>query len=431
MSEVTEELLNDFKKIIVDMVKDILTTFPEYEANLNVHLKNIIASSENGENVMESVKFVYSHCKKVYPERFFDILYQNTELFTRTGGSGTSSTKKKNNTEFLPGIDFSLLWKENITDNTRETIWKYLQLVLFTIVSTMSDGKSFGDTAKLFEAINEEEFKSKLEDTISQMQKMFDSEGKEGAEGMGSANSSGSGSGINLEDLPNPSDIQDHVSKILDGKLGKLAKEIAEETASELNIDMENATSVNDVFKKLFQNPTKLMGLVKNVGSKLDTKMKSGDIKESELLQEASEILQNMKNMPGMGNLQSMMAKMGMNMGGASGGGKMNMGAMQNHINQNLRAAQQRDRMRAKLAAKQQTQESKVQQQQAQQQDSKNQQHTQAQAQQAQNIHKVGESNGVENLVFSTGEKVEKSSRTNNENQPQQTKNKKKNKNKK
>lgn len=401
MSEVSEELLNDFKKIIVDMVKDILTTFPEYETKLNIHLKNITTSDNN---VIDSVKFVYNHCKNVYPERFFDILYQNVELFTKKGIS----------TEFLPGIDFRLLWKENITDNTRETIWKYLQLVLFTIVSTMSDGKSFGDTAKLFEAINEEEFKSKLEDTISQMQKMFDNtEGGSGSGGIpGSAGASGPGSanasGINLEDLPNPSDIQDHVSKLLEGKLGKLAKEIAEETASEMNIDMENATSVNDVFKKLFQNPTKLMGLVKNVGSKLDTKMKSGDINESELLKEASDILQNMKNMPGMDNLQSMMAKMGMNMaGGGGGGGKMNMGAMQNHINQNLRAAQQRDRMRARLATKQQTQ---------------------SQQTQAQNIHKVSETNGVENLVFSTGEKVEKSSRSNQEQQP--SKNKKKNKKK-
>ena len=36
---------------------------------------------------------------------------------------------------------------------------------------------------------------------------------------------------------------------------------------------MEGATSVDDVFKRLFTNPTKLMDLVKNVGSKLDNKI--------------------------------------------------------------------------------------------------------------------------------------------------------------
>ena len=47
-------------------------------------------------------------------------------------------------------------------------------------------------------------------------------------------------------------------------------------------------------FKKLFKNPGKLMNLVKSVGNKLDTKIKSGDIKESELMREASDIMEKM-----------------------------------------------------------------------------------------------------------------------------------------
>ena len=54
------------------------------------------------------------------------------------------------------------------------------------------------------------------------------------------------------------------------------------------------------------------MNLVKKVGSKLDNKIKSGAIKESELLEEASDLVNKMKNMPGMNNLESMFAKMGM-----------------------------------------------------------------------------------------------------------------------
>ena len=42
----------------------------------------------------------------------------------------------------------------------------------------------------------------------------------------------------------------------------------AEETAKDMNMDMENLNSVNDVFNNLFKNPSKLMNLVKNVGSK-------------------------------------------------------------------------------------------------------------------------------------------------------------------
>ena len=52
------------------------------------------------------------------------------------------------------------------------------------------------------------------------------------------------------------------------------------------------------------------MGLVQNVGKKLDTKLKSGELKESELIEEAQELMKKMKDMPGLGNFQEMMSKM-------------------------------------------------------------------------------------------------------------------------
>jgi len=392
-----EEFLKDFKKIIVDMTKDILISFPELAPTLNSHLKNVVTDNDESS---QSIDFVFKHCMNIYPDKFFDILYQNDTIFTN----------EKNTADFLPDIDFKLLWKENLTDKTRETIWKYLQLVLFTIVSNKETftGESFGNTAKLFEAINEEEFKSKLEETISQMKNVFDMSGNSDD---GSENSSGKTSGINLDDLPNPEDLHEHVSKMMEGKLGKLAREIAEETAADLNIDMENAESMNDVFKRLFKNPAKLMGLVKNVGSKLDEKLKKGDINETELLKEASEMMQHMKDMPGM---KEMMSKMGM-----GGGGKMNMGAMQSNLEKSMRSSTQKDRMRAKLAASQlaksmQAQQAQAQQQQAQAQQQSQQQaqqQSQQQAQQAQQQaqQQQAQQQDVEELVFSTGEQVERS----------------------
>ena len=371
-----ESKMKDFKKVVIDLMKDLLTTFPELGTDLDRNLQAII-SDEDEEYFAndKSLKEIYEHCKSVYPEKFFDILYQNPEVFTAENSS----------TEFLPGIDFGKLWKENISDATRETIWKYLQLILFTVVSTISEKDSFGDTAKLFEAIDETEFRSKLEETISKMQDVFDVSGSSAPDFSGAGN------------LPNPEDLHDHVTGMMDGKLGKLAKEIAEETAADMDIDIENVDSVNDVFKNLFKNPTKLMGLVKNVGSKLDEKIKSGDIKESELLQEAGDIVQKMKNMPGMENLQDMLGKMGMPGGG---GGKMDMNAMQSQIDRNMKGALQKDRMRAKLAKNKAEKEA--------------------------SLKKVGGDGDMENLVFSTGETVEKSAR-----QPEAGKKKKKNRNNK
>jgi hypothetical protein len=140
---------------------------------------------------------------------------------------------------------------------------------------------------------------------------------------------------------------------MLDGKLGQLAREIAEETAANLNADFEGATDMKDVFQTLVKNPTKLMGLVKTVGDKLDSKIKSGDLKESELIAEASEMMNKMKNMPGMGNIQSMLSKMGMGdlagmAGLGGGGGKVNMGAMQANLDQRMKLEKTKERIRAK-----------------------------------------------------------------------------------
>jgi hypothetical protein len=322
-SDKEEALPEDFPKLIYDLINDILFTFPEYKENLDENLLKIKEDQDK-----ESVKNIYEYFKKVLPERFFDILYKNEDMFQ----------KEEINTEFLPGIDFKKLWKEDISEKTKETIWKYLQLILFTVIGKVDSQDSFGDTAKLFEAINEDELKEKLEETMSNLQNMM------GGEDVIDI------SGIDMENLPRPEQIQDHINGLLDGKLGNLAKEIAEETAEELNLNSENAQSVNDVFQQLFKNPGKLMNLVKNVGGKLDSKIKSGEIKESEIMQEASELLSKMKDMPGMGDIQSMMRQMGLNLGR---GQKVNLGAMQGKLNQNIKVAQMKERIKKKSMEKQ------------------------------------------------------------------------------
>jgi hypothetical protein len=332
------EVPEEFAKVIKDFVGDLKTTFPEYESLISKWWKDkstfdYIENEEDRNKAIEasqatSVKLVFSFCQKKIPPRFFDILYKNEDIF---------KADYEGDTEFLPHIHFKSLWQFDLSQTTRDTIWKYLQLIMFSIVGSLNNKEAFGDSAKLFEAINQDEFKNKLEETLTQMQGLFDNPSEK----------TGKTGGVNF----NPENIQDHITGMLDGKLGQLAKEIAEETAEGLNMDMENVTDVKDVFQNLIKNPTKLMGLVKSVGDKLDTRIKSGEIKESELIAEASELMNKMKDMPGMDNIQAMLQKMGMgNLGGL--GGKVNTGAMESQMNKRMKMAQMKERMRAKATAK-------------------------------------------------------------------------------
>ena len=136
---------------------------------------------------------------------------------------------------------------------------------------------------------------------------------------------------------------------MMEGKLGKLAMELAEETAAELDLDIDESKDAKDVFQKLFKNPGKLMSMVKNIGGKIETKIKSGEIKESELMSEGMDLLNQMKNMPGMGDMSKMFSQMGIP--GLGKNTKVNMGAMESQLNKNMKAAKMRERMKAKAAS--------------------------------------------------------------------------------
>jgi hypothetical protein len=331
---------DEFYKIINDFVIDILTTFPEYAGIISRWWNPIKPENKEAECLA-----VFRHCIKVFPERFFDILYKNQDIF---------KLESEENTEFLPGVVFKLLWSDNISNTTRETIWKYLQLILFSVIGSVHTSHELGDTAKLFEAINEDELKSKLQETFENMQNLFDvnldspsGDGVDDSTSENTESNSESKPNINMENMPTPEQIHEHINSMMGGKLGKLAMELAEETANDLNLDLNETKDPKDVFQKLFKNPTKMMGMVKNIGNKIDEKIKSGEIKESELMSEGMDLLNKMQSMPGMGDMQKMFSQMGIP--GLGKGGKMNMGAMEAQLNKNMKAAKMRERMQAKV----------------------------------------------------------------------------------
>lgn len=339
MSEktVVAEIPEEFKKVIGDFIGDISNTFPEYLPIINRWWKtkeDILTEEEILIDRKQKIDAIFGHCVNVFPERFFDILYQNVEIFKEDSVV---------NTEFLPGISFKYLWNCDISDKTKETIWKYLQLILLSIIGCVKDQSAFGDTAKLFESINEDEFKDKLQETLEKMQNLFEKD--ETSEGEKTDKTS-SGEGMNI---PSADEIHSHINGMLGGKLGDLAREIAEETAGNMNINMDNVTDVKGVFQNLFKNPGKLMSLVKNVGDKLDTKIKSGEINQSELMAEASEIMSKMKDMPGMGDIQSMLGKMGMGgMGGLGKNARVDTNAMRVQMDKYSKMEQMKERIRKK-----------------------------------------------------------------------------------
>lgn len=278
-----------FPSIIQDFIQDLSIPFPEY---------SYLWSKWGNSAEMELMEWqnLYDYCLSVYPERFFDILYENEEIFT---------PENNTNTLFLPCVEFKLLYNcEGVTENTRKSMWKYIQLILFTIVGNVKDKQDFGKSMNLFEGIDEKELQTKLTEAMSgigdffknldgeakngtntksssnetngpssfippNMEKMFEEMGAGLGAGLGSDSSSkpemneffekmfgdmggmkgmqeqfakaqsqfksepGTSSNSSYE-TPNPDDIHNHLKDLFGGKLGGLAKELVEELSEEL-----------------------------------------------------------------------------------------------------------------------------------------------------------------------------------------------------
>jgi hypothetical protein len=117
MFEESKTIPEEFKKVIKDLVIDLKITFPEYVTFINKWWKeneyfNYIDEEEernlaiqNSEN--QSIQLLFEFCQKKIPPRFFDILYQNEDIFKMDSNIDT---------EFLPNIHFKNLWQYEISE---------------------------------------------------------------------------------------------------------------------------------------------------------------------------------------------------------------------------------------------------------------------------------------------------------------------------
>ncbi len=371
---------NNFEKIIFDLTADLSSTFPEYNHLWVKWSENVLQECTPTKKEQE-ILLLYQYCLSFYPKRFFDILYNNEDIFKEDSVQPT---------HFLPDVDFKLLFNcENVSDKTRKIMWNYLQLILMTVIGSVDSKDMFGtSTEQMFEGIDEKELFEKLNETMESMGNFFQSmtedkdthKNKEGSkesvfEGTKEPAFEGSkepvfdGDGDAEEDdadsdpfnpssffekikgIPDIKDIYGHLKSLFDGKIGSLAKELTEEISK----DMENIfgeegdtqpTSTKEIIEKLMKNPEKMTNLIKTVSKKLDTKISSGEISKDELLKEATELMDKMKTMGDSKDFQEMFKNIS-KMAGMGGGNKTKFDM--NAFQQKTKHSSAREKLKEKM----------------------------------------------------------------------------------
>ncbi len=313
MSEKEEvpKFTDEFRSSIVDFTKDLITTFPEYSKMLQKW-----SSDDTSEADFQKL---FEYCLKIYPERFFDILNQDVSIF---------SEENSTNVSFFPGLNFKKLYNcEGVSDKIRETVWKYLQVILLILVKSMKNKMNFGEAMDIFNKMDVSELQGQLETTMSNVSKFFNdfesNESTDKEENKEKETTEESNEGTKSA-LPKVEDIREHLQFLFNGKIGKLAKELADDMSSDLaesfGAGLENVNSTADVLSAIMKNPEKMGNVVKTVKDKLANKMASGDITKEELMKEASEMMNKMQGFgDNLGGLAGMADSSGLGLMGDMG----------------------------------------------------------------------------------------------------------------
>lgn len=298
----------NLRSIIIDFTNDLTKVFPEYAF---LWEKWLTADDAEYEKLNQ-------HFMAVFPERFFDIMNSNMDIF---------SPESDANVMFLPDVDFKLLFNcAGVSEGTKTSMWKYLQLLLFTVLGSVKDTTNFGDTLDMFESMNETDLQDKMKETMAGLEDFFKGMGSQEQDNESSEPSSSEHSSLPSDPgslpsehgslpsehgslpkgfkLPKPEIIQEHMKILMEGKLGKLAKELTEEFTGDLkdvfdeNEDTKDK-SIKEIMAQLMKDPKKLMGIMKKITDKLQNKMQSGDISQDELMKEVATLVEKFKEMGG------------------------------------------------------------------------------------------------------------------------------------
>jgi len=256
MSEVESQLFTIFQNFIRDLSK----TYPEIKNCLYRNYEEFLISENNDRQLKDFPKL----------QNFLNILHVHGKYIT------------DKNLEFfdleinlLEEISFKNLWEKNISNKTRENIWKYLQT---------------------FEIININlESSEKLKDALSQIGTETTIEvDRKTAKELRTLKKLSSDVSKNKED---EFELDGMLGDLLNTDIGNIAKEVAENiNINDIMGDLNEESNPAEVISKLM-NPEKMNDIFKNINSVMENKMSRGELSKEGLKNEA----------------ESMMAKMGGN----------------------------------------------------------------------------------------------------------------------
>ena len=256
----SQKLVTTFESFI----KDIGEVFPEYKERLIEYYQECFQENKDIKKIHEFLDNIKNNYSKI-AERDETLFHDDPIL--------------------IPNISFKMMWNSEISLNTKDSIWKYLQC--FCIMQISEDSSE-----KIEDVMKSIQMKEKVKDkkTVEQMKIL-----KKLNESISQDNTN----------TLNESTMEDINNVLGETKIGQIAKKISDEINIEEMVGGEGGGNIENLFNG--DNMSKIFSAIStNIGTMGDSE---------DLLSEATNICGVMKDNPLFGNMMNM----GMGMEGGSG----------------------------------------------------------------------------------------------------------------
>ena len=180
--------------------------------------------------------------------------------------------------ELLENISFKNLWEKNISNKTRETIWKYLQTFQIININLKSNEQLKEALNKIGKDTTMEVDKKTVKD-LKKLKKLSDDIKKEKGE-----------------------DELDELDEMFDGLMDTGIGEIAKEVAKNINVEdifgniNENSNPM-DLMTKMM-DPEKMGAIFNNINTVMEKKVEKGEVTKDSLKGEAEGMMDKMSDNP-------------------------------------------------------------------------------------------------------------------------------------
>ena len=248
--------LEKFNFYLKSFLGELVTIFPEHKETIDNEYSEVLGA----ESLIVDT-YVKEYMDSVTPYHS-DIAQKNDKLFLG-----------ENELKFLRNLDFRGFWTKDLSDSTRENVWKYLQTLYVLGRKIVASDDDVNEMLNELNSKDEETLKSHQKEMMDMIENM---------------------SKITDENRSNNSEVENLFNN---GIISDIAKELTTELDLD-KLDMGNPQNMNEAFSNIMGGGggNNFFNLISKVGEKIQNKVESGQINQGDLISEAQKMMGGLRN---------------------------------------------------------------------------------------------------------------------------------------